>query len=150
MRLLIILSLLAFNFINAQSVDYNLKKGYVAEGYDVVAYFSNEAVKGDKKYTSTYDGVKYQFASQKNLNTFLESPEKFVPQYGGYCAYAVAEKLKKVGINPETFEIRDGKLYLFYNAWGTNTLELWQEKIIEKNVKGYVKKADYNWEAIKN
>ena len=70
MRLLIILSLLAFNFINAQSVDYNLKKGYVAEGYDVVAYFSNEAVKGDKKYTSTYDGVKYQFASQKNLNTF--------------------------------------------------------------------------------
>ena len=132
--------------LNAQSIDYNLKKGYVAEGYDVVAYFNNEALEGDKKYTTTYDDVKYKFSSQKNLDTFLKTPEKYVPQYGGYCAYAVAEKAEKVSINPETFEIRDGKLYLFYNSWGTNTLKLWKKNIM----KGYVEKADLNWEAIKN
>lgn len=132
--------------LNAQSIDYNLKKGYVAEGYDVVAYFNNEALEGDKKFTAIYDDVKYKFSSQKNLDTFLKNPEEYIPQYGGYCAYAIAEKSKKVGVNPETFEIRDGKLYLFYNSWGTNTLELWKKNIL----KGYVKKADLNWEAIKN
>ena len=130
--------------VQAQSVDYNTKKGYVAEGYDVVAYFNNDAIKGDKKYTTTYDGVKYKFASEENLNTFKNNPDAYVPQYGGYCAYAIAVKSKKVGINPETFEIRDGKLYLFYNSWGTNTLELWKKE----NVKGLQEKADKNWKAI--
>ena len=135
--------------LNAQSIDYNLKKGYVAEGYDVVAYFNNEAVEGDKKHETTYDNVNYKFSSQENLDTFLKTPEKYIPQYGGYCAYAIAEKSKKIGVNPETFEIRDGKLYLFYNKWGTNTLELWQKNILN-NLKGYVSIADSNWEAIKN
>lgn len=130
----------------AQSIDYNLKRGYVAEGYDVVAYFNDKAVEGLKDFSTTHDGVNYKFSSQANLDTFLKSPEAFIPQYGGYCAYAVAEKSKKVGIDPETFEIRDGKLYLFYNSWGTNTLELWKKE----DVKGLQKKADKNWEAIKH
>ena len=69
----------------------------------------------------------------------------YVPQYGGYCAYAIADKGKKVSIDPETFEIRDGKLYLFYNAWGTNTLKMW----LKEDVKGLQEKADKNWEDIK-
>jgi len=89
--------------------------------------------------------VNFKFASQENLNTFKENPDKFLPQYGGYCAYAIALKSKKVGINPETFEIRDGKLYLFYNSWGTNTLKLWKKNIL----KGLQKKADKNWELMK-
>ena len=68
-----------------------------------------------------------------------------MPQYGGWCAYAMADKGEKVSINPKTFEIRDGKLYLFYNSWGTNTLDLWKKE----NVKGLQKKADQNWELIK-
>ena len=138
-----------FSFITApvlaQSVDYNLKNGYVAEGYDVVAYFNNTAVEGKKEFSTTYDSVKYKFSSQTNLNLFLEQPEKYIPQYGGYCAYAIAVKSKKVGIDPKTFDIRDGKLYLFYNAWGTNTLKLWKKE----DVKGLQKKADQNWETIK-
>lgn len=129
----------------AQSIDYNTKKGFVAEGYDVVAYFENEAVKGESNYETTYDGVKYKFASQEHLDKFTNDPEKYIPQYGGYCAYAMGESGKKVGIDPKTFEIRDGKLYLFYNAWGTNTLELW----LKDDVKGLQKKADLNWEAVK-
>lgn len=138
--------LISITTLHAQSVDYNLKKGYVAEGYDVVAYFNNKAIEGDTKYTTTHDSVKYKFSSQQNLDTFLKTPEKFIPQYGGYCAYAIALKSKKVSIDPETFEIRDGKLYLFYNSWGTNTLELWKKE----NVKGLQKKGDLNWEAIKH
>ena len=131
---------------NAQSIDYNLKKGYVAEGYDVVEYFKNNAIEGKKSFIATHDNVKYKFVSQKNLDIFLNSPEKYIPQYGGYCAYAVAVDSKKVSVDAETFEIRDGKLYLFYNSWGINTLKKWKKN----NVKGLQKKADQNWEAIKN
>ncbi len=129
----------------SQTIDYNTKKGFVAEGYDVVAYFNNEAIEGSKSYATTFDGVKYKFSSQKNLDTFLKHPEAYSPQYGGYCAYAVATQSKKVDIDPKTFEIRDEKLYLFYNSWGNNTLKKW----LEKNVKGLQEKADLNWEAIK-
>ena len=146
MRFTLILLLVSVTSLNAQSVDYNLKKGYVAEGYDVVEYFKNNAIEGKKSFTATHDNVKYKFVSQKNLDIFLNSPEKYIPQYGGYCAYAVAIDSKKISVDAETFEIRDGKLYLFYNSWGINTLKKWKKN----NVKGLQKKADQNWEAIKN
>ena len=133
----------SFNIIS-QTVDFNIQKGYVAEGYDVVSYFNNKAEKGLKDFTVTHNGATFKFSSQENLEAFTSNPEKFVPEYGGYCAYAIALKNKKVKIDPETFEIRDGKLYLFYNAWGTNTLELW----LEEDVKGLQEKGDKNWEAM--
>ncbi len=123
---------------------YNLKKGLVAKGYDVVAYFDNEAVKGSKKYSTTHDGATFRFSSKENLEEFKQSPEKYVPQYGGYCAYAIGKTGEKVDINPKTFEIRDEKLYLFYNAWGTNTLNLWNEESPEK----LREQADKNWKSI--
>ncbi len=131
--------------LSAQQIDYNTKKSYVAEGYDVTEYFSNKAIKGDAKFVATHDNVKYMFANQVNLEKFKNNPEKFVPQYGGYCAYAVAVNNEKVDINPKTFEIRDGKLYLFYNSWGVNTLEKW----IEEDPKKLQTKADTNWQKIK-
>lgn len=140
--------LLYFTIISSafsQTIDYNTKKGFVADGYDVVAYFNNQAIEGNKTYTTTFDSVKYKFSSQKNLDVFQKNPEAFIPQYGGYCAYAIATNSKKVDIDPKTFEIRDGKLYLFYNSWGINTLKKW----LENNVKGLQKNADLNWEAIK-
>jgi YHS domain-containing protein len=125
--------------------EYNLKKGYVAEGYDVVSYFSNTAEKGDKAYTAEFEGVKFKFVSKQNLETFKSSPKKYIPAYGGFCAYAVGAKAERVSIDPETFEIRDGKLYLFYNSWGTNTFEMWQEEGAEQ----LKEKADKNWVKIK-
>lgn len=130
---------------SAQQTDYNLKKGYAVEGYDVTEYFNNKATEGDKKFTTTYDGVKFKFASQANLDRFKAAPEDFIPQYGGYCAYAIADKGKKVSVDPETFEIRDGKLYLFYNSWGVNTLDKWNEEGAE-NLK---KKADIEWQSVR-
>lgn len=145
MRFSVILILFSTFVLSAQNIDYNTKKGYAAEGYDVVAYFNNEAKEGNKTHTTSYDGVNYKFASEQNLKAFLKSPKRYLPQYGGYCAYAVALKSKKVSIDPETFEIRDGKLYLFYNAWGTNTLKLWEQEQPEE----LVQKGDKNWDKIK-
>ncbi len=136
--------LIVFLFISSSlysQTDYNTKKGFVAEGYDVVAYFSNKAEKGDKKFTTVFDDVKFKFSSQENLERFSASPEKYIPQYGGYCAYAIGKNGEKVSINPKTFEIRDKKLYLFYNAWGTNTFEMWANEGAEK----LQKQADTNW-----
>ena len=145
MRALLIIFLVSISSTYAQQIDYNIKKGFVANGYDVVAYFNNEAIEGSKNFTVEFNGVKFKFFTQNNLDIFKISPHKYIPQYGGYCAYAIAEKGEKVSINPETFEIRDGKLYLFYNAWGTNTLKLW----LKNNVKGLQEKGDKNWEDLK-
>ena len=128
----------------AQNVDYNTKKGFIAKGYDVVAYFDNEAIEGKTEFTTMHYGVNYKFSSEENLKKFSSNPEKYIPQYGGYCAYAIADSGKKVDINPKTFEIRDEKLYLFYNSWGNNTLKTWKKN----NVKGLQSKADKNWEAM--
>jgi YHS domain-containing protein len=145
LRTFIILFIISISSISAQTIDYNLKKGFAANGYDVVAYFNNEAIEGSKDFKSTFDEVNYKFSSEENLNIFNKKPEKYMPQYGGYCAYAVAVKGEKVSINPKTFLIKNDKLYLFYNAWGTNTLELWEKESAIK----LAQKADENWEKIK-
>ncbi|UZO81592.1 YHS domain-containing protein [Aquimarina sp. ERC-38] len=138
----ILTPLLLFVFIGtAQSIDYNLKDGFMAEGYDVVAYFDNTAVKGDTKFQMEYKGANYKFSTVENLKTFQDNPEKYIPKYGGYCAYAIGVNGKKVDIDPKTFEIRNGELLLFYNAWGTNTLKKWKK---EGGDDLYLK-AEANW-----
>jgi YHS domain-containing protein len=121
--------------------NYNTIQGFVAEGYDVVSYFNNKAEKGNKEFTTEFDGVNFKFSSKEHLEIFKKSPKKYIPQYGGFCAYALGVKAEKVDINPKTFEIRDGKLYLFYDSWGTNTFELWKKEGAEN----LQKKADKNW-----
>ncbi|MEW2919969.1 YHS domain-containing (seleno)protein [Muricauda sp. ANG21] len=145
-RIVLSLFLITGLFLQAQSIDYNTKKGYAAHGYDVVSYFKGSAVEGLKEISTEYDGVQYKFTNKEHLEKFRSNPSKYIPQYGGYCAYAVAVSGKKVGINPETYEIRDGKLYLFYNKGKTNTLELW----LNKSPNTLKSKADTNWEKIKN
>ena len=128
----------------AQTIDYNTKKGIAIEGYDVVAYFNGTPQKGNADYTYIYDEVTYKFSSKENLNRFTKNPKQYLPQYGGYCAYAIALKSKKVDVNPKTYEIRNGKLYLFYNAWGNNTLNSWLKQQPEE----LVIKADDNWKKL--
>ena len=130
----------------SQQLNYNTKKGYIAKGYDVVSYFVDEKPReGKKKFQTGFEGVKFKFSSEKNLHLFAKNPMNYIPQYGGYCAYAIGKSGEKVSINPKTYEIREGKLYLFYNAWGTNTLKMW----INEGASNLKKKADNNWEKIK-
>lgn len=145
MRTLLTIFFLVFGYsIFAQDIDFNTKKGFVIQGFDVVSYFSNTAEKGSDEYVSSYKGGQFKFASQKHLETFNKNPEKYIPQYGGYCAYAIAAKGEKVSIDPKTYEIRDGKLYLFYNSWGINTLKSW----LDESPEALKLKADTNWKHI--
>ena len=131
----------------SQKTDYNTKKGFVAEGYDVVSYFVNKKpIEGKKKFQLTFDGAKFKFSSLKNLELFKANPRKYIPQYGGYCAYAVAAKKTKMYIDAEAYEIRDGKLYLFYSSWLNNKLDEWKEG----DTKQLQKKGDKNWEELKH
>lgn len=120
---------------------HNTRNGLALEGYDPVAYFTQQkAIKGNKEYTAEYRGIRYQFSSTAHRDSFLQSPGRYEPQYGGWCAYAMGLNGEKVDINPETFKITDGKLYLFYNAYLNNTLKPWNKK--ETSLRA---KADQNW-----
>ena len=141
----LILALISTLITNAQQIDYYLDDGFVVEGYDVTEYFNRKTVEGDKKYVATHDGVKFKFASSSNMEKFKSNPEKYTPQYGGYCAYALATDNKKAESDPETYEIRDGKLYMFYNSWGINNLKKW----LAENPSALKVKADANWAKLK-
>lgn len=140
--------LLAFFFpsVYAQSQsrkeEFNLTRDGVAiKGYDPVAYFTEgRALKGSKEWAVYANGVTYYFSSLKNKEKFRENYTAYEPQYGGWCAYAMGNDGDKVSIDPETFKIVDGKLYLFYHSWSVNTLTKWNRD--EANLK---KKADLNW-----
>lgn len=108
---------------------FNIEKsGLAIEGYDPVAYFnSNKPVEGKKDITTTYEGITYRFTSTQNRDEFNKNPAKYEPQYGGWCAYAMGAKGEKVEVDPETFKIINGKLYLFYNKYFNNTLKSWNK-----------------------
>ena len=146
MKLKLTVFLLLFNsLLWAQGDDvrikqFNLKKQVALEGYDPVSYFDNKPMEGKSEIKLSYKGVTYLFATQQNLTKFKSNPEKYEPAYGGWCAYAMGESGEKVKIDPETFKIVDGKLYLFYNFWANNTLVDWN-----KNEKPLKIKADQSW-----
>jgi YHS domain-containing protein len=124
---------------------YNVSDDHVAiQGYDPVAYFTgHKAKEGSKTIKADYQGVTYYFASEEDKKLFSANPGKYEPEYGGWCAYAMGAKGEKVEVDPETFKIVNGKLYLFYNKFFNNTLKSWNKD--EPNLK---KKADINWSSI--
>ncbi|WP_316838696.1 YHS domain-containing (seleno)protein [Pedobacter gandavensis] len=129
----------------ADRKSFNLdKSGLAIEGYDPVAYFnSGKAKEGKKEINSVLGGVTYRFSSMANREQFKANPAKYQPQYGGWCAYAMGKDGEKVSVDPETFKVLNGKLYLFYNRFFTNTLKDWNKN--EANLKA---KADQNWSKI--
>ena len=128
---------------NERVLHFNLKKKLAIEGYDPVSYFEGKPTEGSEKFSVSYKGVTYYFSSASNLEKFRRSSEKYEPAYGGWCAYAMGETGEKVKVDPETFKIVKGKLYLFYNFWGNNTLDSWNQA--ETKLK---QAADLNWSKI--
>ena len=143
--LILVLSCLmaAAQLDDVRKKNYNVKKKIALEGYDPVSFFANKPEEGEEDITFTYKGITYQFINAANQAKFKASPDKYEPAYGGWCAYAMGNTGEKVKIDPETFKVIDGKLYLFYNFWGNNTLEDWNSN--EKILKA---KADQNWRKI--
>ena len=110
------------------------------DGRDPVAYFTDgKPLKGDKKFSTEYNGAEWRFSSAENLEAFKAAPEKYAPQYGGYCAWAVSQNYTARG-NPENWKIVDGKLYLNYND------EI--QKRWEADIPGFIAAADQNWPGV--
>ena len=123
----------------------NTEDRVAMDGYDPVSYFIGTPKEGDEDISTTQQGIIYYFSSKANRDLFIRSPEKYTPVYGGWCAYAMGNTGETVVVDPETFKIIDGKLYLFYNRFFNNTLESWNED--EQNLK---RKADANWNKLIN
>ncbi|MEM8988762.1 MAG: YHS domain-containing (seleno)protein [Pseudomonadota bacterium] len=110
------------------------------QGYDVVSYFTDGApVKGDKAFSTEYKGATWLFSSAANRDAFLENPDQYAPQYGGYCAWAIAQGSLAKG-DARHWSIVDGKLYLNFNK---KVKADW-----EKDIPGFIAAADANWPGI--
>ena len=138
---------LTSHLASSQSVFTNAENVAIG-GYDVIAYHNaHEAIRGSNDYTASLNGATYYFSSAANQKSFQANPDNYLPEFGGYCAFAVAMKGTKVPSNPTTFKIRDGKLYLFFNDYYEgkpfNTIIPWNGS--EKDM---LSKAITNWNKI--
>lgn len=134
---------------NAQSVFTNEAK-VANNGFDMVNYFTENAAKrGSKEFSTVLDGATYYFVNAEHLKMFKADPQKYLPMFDGYCAFAVAQMGQKVPVDPETFRIDDGKLYLFFNDY-------WEGKPFNTSVPWINNEAEMealaaaNWKKIRN
>lgn len=123
------------------AVNKTLFGGLAIEGYDTVAYHVEQRpVKGQSAFRHSWNGASWQFASAANLKRFVAEPARYAPQYGGYCAYAVAAKNELVGIDPEAYTLVDGKLYLNYSK---KIQAQWEADRAQ-----FITQGDRNWPAL--
>lgn len=114
--------------------------GVAISGTDPVAYFSEgEPIAGLAEFSHEWNGAEWRFSSAENRDKFIADPEGFAPQYGGYCAYAVAKGYTATTV-PEAWHIVDGKLYLNYSL---GVRERWRQ-----DIPGYIQKGDENWPGV--
>ncbi len=119
----------------------NSKDKLAVKGFDVVAFFSGEASKGNPSISHESNGVDYYFKSERNRDRFAEDPSSFLPEYGGFCSIAMSEGTE-VDPNPKSFKIQDGKLYLFTRMfWGIIDVQ----RQWNKDPEGKRKLADMEW-----
>lgn len=113
------------------------KNNLAIKGYDTVAYFNKgKAIKGKDSFTFQWHKMTWYFSTKENRDLFSKAPEKYAPQYDGYCAWAMTEA-RKAQTDPEVWKIVDEKLYL--NCSKT-AYEKWS-----RDIAGNIKKADKNW-----
>ena len=118
--------------------------GVAIEGYCPVAYFAvNKPVRGKPEHASTYNGVTYYFVSADAKKAFDADPEKYIPAFGGWCAFGMSIE-DKFPVDPEKFKIVDGKLLLFLNNRNVDALELWENG----DEKELLRKAAAHWKKV--
>lgn len=116
--------------------------GIAISGYDPISYFTDHrAVKGSDAFSATYSGAKFLFASAEHRDAFLKDPQRYSPQFGGYCAYGTAQG-HKASTDPQAFTVIGDKLYLNYNL---DVLKKWRQ-----DPAGYIKQANQNWSTVKD
>jgi len=128
--------------VNAQQEEVFTLHSQAIRGYDPVAYFKEaKPVKGSDEYSFKWKDANWLFSSKENLDSFSLNPEKYAPQYGGYCAYGLSEG-HKAPTDPNAWTIVDGKLYFNYSL---KVKELWIKNPTER-----IEKADKNWPMLKD
>jgi len=137
-KALLVMTVALFSIgVNATEKPIYVSKGAAVSGYDTVAYFTQgKAVKGKKNISIKHLGETWRFSSEQNKTMFLSNPEKYSPQYGGHCAFAMANG-KLVSTDPNAFTVVDGKLYLNYSL---SVRTRWS-----KDIPGYITDANENW-----
>ena len=126
----------------SQQVKFSSTDGVAIKGYDPVAYFTEQkALEGNSNYNFEWSGSVWKFVSKDNLNLFQKNPEKYAPQYGGYCAYGCSEKHQSP-TDPKAFTIINDKLYLNYNQ---KVKEMWI-----KDTTNRIQAANQYWKSIYN
>lgn len=148
-KTLLFTSLVALSILS-QAQDkkyYNIDDSNIAlDGYSPVSYLDlGLAQRGDKSIMSEYKGVKYFFTSQEQKLLFDKTPDKYLPQYGGWCATGIAVGAK-FRTEPNKFLVQNGKYYLFLNSIEVDALELWNKS----GTKEMAMKADENWKSLKS
>ncbi len=123
------------------------RNGLAIQGYDPVSYFSNQPKPGKTEFETFLNGARYRFINQRNKTRFEAHPENYLPAYGGWCAWAMLDG-EKVTVDPKTYKIINGTVYLFYNGFWGNTLKKWNSLAMEKDEHYLVKKAGLNWERL--
>lgn len=123
--------------LSAFAGEFNETGGAAIRGYDAVAYFTEQkAVKGSAEFSADYKGSKFLFSDAAHRDAFAADPEKYAPQYRGYCAFGVSRGYK-ADTDPDSFTVVDGKLYLNYNG---EAKTMWS-----KDIPGYLKKSEEKW-----
>ncbi|MCC4798331.1 YHS domain protein [Enterovibrio norvegicus] len=137
-RLLLLISLFFSSFAIASDDIYTgFFSNKAVSGYDTVSFHDGNPVEGKSSFKTEYKGADWLFSSQANLDKFLADPDKYAPQYGGYCAWAIAEKDDLAPGDPDHWKVVDGKLYLNYdndiqNKWNAD-------------IPGFIELGDDNW-----
>lgn len=128
---------------------FNLGTDNIAlDGYDPVSYhLGSSPTLGKKEFTAVYEGVKYRFANSDSQKLFNADPNKYLPAYGGWCAWAMLEG-EKVKVNPNSFKIIAGVVYLFYDGFWGDTLKKWNEQTIKVSEDSLVKQSSDHWKKI--
>jgi YHS domain-containing protein len=120
-------------------VNTNGQAEIALSGYDVVAYFDGRAAPGNARFEHRWNGALWRFASEANRDRFAKDPEKYAPQFGGYCAWAVSRGYT-ADVDPEAFRVVNGRLYLNYSK---SVQRRW-----EQDVPGNISKAEANWPGV--
>lgn len=121
--------------------------GVALQGYDPVSYFSGSPLLGKTDFAVIHGGIQYQFVGRESMEQFKESPAKYLPAYGGWCAWAMLDG-EKVQVHPERFKIIAGTNYLFYDGFWGNTLQEWDELAEKKSEEALVTQAGAHWQKI--
>ena len=141
MKQLLFGALILITFQASAQKEVFSKSNEAINGYDPVAYFTeSKPVKGKKEFSHEWKDSNWLFSSAKNRDTFKADPEKYAPQFGGFCAYGVSDN-HKASTSPDAWTIVDGKLYLNYDL---GVKQLWS-----KDRENRINKAHANWPEVK-